>query len=63
MGNKEGLGYCYWSWGLIERSRGNSEGEQAKLSAAVVLFKELGMPRERDAVEAELAKARSAGTS
>jgi tetratricopeptide (TPR) repeat protein len=63
LGNKAGLAYCYWNWGLLERALGNSEGEQAKLSAALTLFRELGMPRERDAVEAELAKARSAGTS
>jgi tetratricopeptide (TPR) repeat protein len=63
LGNKAGLAYCYWNWGLLERALGNSEGEQAKLSAALTLFRELGMPRQRDAVEAELAKARSAGTS
>ena len=58
LGSKSGLAGCYWSWGLIERDLGNSEGEQAKLSAALALFRELGMPRERDLVEAELAKAR-----
>jgi hypothetical protein len=63
LGNKEGLAYCYWQWGLLERALGNAEGEQAKLSAAFALFRELRMPRERDAVEAELAKARSAGNS
>ena len=63
LGNKGGLAYCYSNWGLLERALGNSEGEQAKLSAALALFRELGMPRERDAVEAELAKTRSAGTS
>jgi tetratricopeptide (TPR) repeat protein len=63
LGTKEGLAYCYWNWGLLERALGNSEGEQAKLSTALALFRELGMPRERDAVEAELAKTPSAGTS
>ena len=56
LGNKVGLGYCYWNWGLLERALGNSGGEQAKLSAALALFRELGMPRERDEVEAALAK-------
>ena len=63
LGNKNGLAHCYWNWGGLERALGNSEGEQAKLSAALALFRELGMPRERESVEAELAKARSAGTS
>jgi tetratricopeptide (TPR) repeat protein len=58
LGSKRGLAYCYWNWGLLERALGNPEGEQAKLSAALALFRELGMPRERDAVEAELAKTR-----
>jgi len=60
MGNKASLGYCYWNWGLLERARGNSQDEQAKLSAALAVFEELAMPRERDAVRAELAKARPA---
>ena len=60
LGNKAGLGYCYWNWGLLERALGNSEGEEAKLLAALDLFRELGMPRQGDAVEAELAKTRGA---
>jgi len=63
LGNKSGLAYCYYNLALIERAHGNSKGEQEKLSAALALFQGLGMPRQRDAVEAELAKARSAGTS
>jgi tetratricopeptide (TPR) repeat protein len=55
--SKRNLAFCYWNWGRLERARGNSEGEQAKLSAALALFRELGMPGERDLVEAELAKA------
>ena len=63
LGNKTGLAYCYWNWGLLERTLGNSAAEQTKLAAALALFRELGMPRERDAVEAELAKSRAAGTA
>lgn len=42
------------------RARGNREEEGAKLSASLALFQELGMPGERDKVEAELAKTRAA---
>ena len=63
LGNKDCLAHCYWNWGLLERALGSSEGEEAKLSAALDLFRELGMPRERDAVEAELAKAWAEGSS
>jgi len=63
LGNKSGLAYCYWNWGLLERDLGHPEAEQAKLSAALSLFRELGMPRETKAVEQELAKARAANAS
>ena len=56
LGNMSSLAICYWAWGLLERAFGNHEAEREKLSAALALFSELGMPRERDAVEAELAK-------
>ena len=61
LGNKSSLGYCYWSWGLLERDFRNHEAELDKLSRALALFTELGMPRQREAVAAELAKARAAG--
>ena len=63
LGNKRSLGYCYWNWGLLERALGNPDGEQSKLAAALALFEELRMPRERDAVAAELNKTRGAGGS
>jgi tetratricopeptide (TPR) repeat protein len=63
LGSKVSLGYCYWNWGLLERAFGTPEAERAKLSAALALFQELGMPRETEAVEAELAKTRSAEAS
>jgi tetratricopeptide (TPR) repeat protein len=61
LGSKVGLAYCYCHWGKLERALSNAVGEQAKLSAACALFRELRMPGERDAVEAELAQ--SAGNS
>jgi hypothetical protein len=48
---------------LLERVRGDAAGELQKLSAALTIFQELKMPRERDAVQAELAKTRATGTS
>ena len=54
LANKTGLGYCYWNWGLLARARGEHETEAAKLHAALDLFTALSMPRERDAVRAEL---------
>ncbi len=56
LGNKRGLGYCYWNWGLLGRSQGDHKTERAKLQQALALFTELKMPRERDAVQAELNK-------
>jgi hypothetical protein len=61
LGNKSGLAYCLWGLGLLERARGHSEDEQAMLAAALAHFRELGMPCEGDAVEAELAKTQSVG--
>jgi hypothetical protein len=56
LGNKNGLGYCYWAWGLLARAQGDRETEKQKLEAALALFSELKMPRERDAVRPELSK-------
>ena len=60
LGKKADLGYCHWNWGLLLRALGDSVGELEKLSAAFALFQELGMPLQRDAVEAELARTRQA---
>ena len=54
LGNKSGLGYCYWNWGLLAREQSDKEAEKRKLEQALALFTELKMPRERDAVQAEL---------
>jgi tetratricopeptide (TPR) repeat protein len=56
LGSRLVLGYCYWSWGLLARAQGDLATERAKLQAALDIFTELKMPRERDAVAAELAK-------
>jgi tetratricopeptide (TPR) repeat protein len=63
LGQKRDLAYCYWQWGVLERTRGNPTEENAKLSAAVELFRALGMPRELQAAEAELATTRQAKSS
>jgi tetratricopeptide (TPR) repeat protein len=56
LGNRRDLGHCYWSWGLLARAQDDWETEQEKLKRALEIFTELKMPRERDAVEAELKK-------
>ena len=48
------LGNCYWSWGLLARHLKDQGVEREKLAAALALFTDLNMPRERDAVAAEL---------
>jgi tetratricopeptide (TPR) repeat protein len=63
LGNRAHLGYCYYYWGLLARAQGDSKTEQEKLSAALDIFTQLKMPRERDFVAAELGKSRSAGIS
>jgi tetratricopeptide (TPR) repeat protein len=54
MGNQEGLGHCYWSLGLLAREMGEPQTEKEKLQAALAIFTKLKMPREHDAVQAEL---------
>src|SRR5207302_177392 len=56
LGDKASLGYCYWNRGLLARAQEQFETEREKLTAALALFTELKMPRERDAAAAELAK-------
>jgi hypothetical protein len=61
LGNKAGLGYCYWSWGLLARAQKDGDTERTKLRAALEIFTELNMPREREAVQDELKKIRRLG--
>ena len=56
LGNRSSLAYCYWNWGLLARAQCDRNTEREKLSAALDIFTELNMPRERDAVRAELEK-------
>ena len=60
LGNKDGLARCYWAWGLLAREQCDRKAEREKLAAALVIFTDLKMPRERDAVRAELEKAAGA---
>jgi tetratricopeptide (TPR) repeat protein len=63
LGAKAMLGYCYGNWGLLARAQNDPKTEQEKLTAALAIFSELQMPRERDRVAAELEKARGASAS
>jgi len=63
LGSKAGLAGCYWSLGRLARAQNDPKTEQEKLTAALAIFTELQMPRERDAVAAELNKAQSASAS
>jgi tetratricopeptide (TPR) repeat protein len=61
LGNRSGLAYCYWNWGLLARKQNDRITEREKLTAALNIFTELNMPRECDAVRAELNKTKAAG--
>jgi tetratricopeptide (TPR) repeat protein len=54
LGNRSDLAYCYWNWGLLARKMKDPTTENQKLQVALAIFTELKMPRERDAVQAEL---------
>jgi len=56
LGLDRDLGYCYWYRGLLARAQGDHKTEKEKLEQALAIFTELKMPRERDAVQAELKK-------
>jgi tetratricopeptide (TPR) repeat protein len=56
LDNRSGLARCYWGWGLLAREQRDRKTEREKLAAALDIFTELNMPRERDAVRAELEK-------
>jgi tetratricopeptide (TPR) repeat protein len=60
LGNRTGLAYCYWNWGLLARAQLDRKTEREKLAAALESFTELNMPREREAVRAELEKTAAA---
>jgi hypothetical protein len=56
LGNRSGLAYCYWNWGLVAREQRDRNTEREKLTAALDIFTELNMSRERDAVRTKLNK-------
>ena len=56
LGTRRDLAYCYWNLGLLAREQRDRNTEREKLAAALVIFTDLKMPRERDAVRAELLK-------
>ena len=56
LGLRRDLGYCYWNWGLLARAQGDRVTEREKLRAALDIFTELKMPRERDAVAGAIAR-------
>ncbi len=53
---KSGLGYCYWQCGSVAQAQGNRRTAKANFQAALEIFAALKMPRERDAVQADLDK-------
>ena len=59
-GTRKGLGYCHWHGGLLAHAQRDSKTEREKLTAALEIFTELNMPRERDEVRAELEKTTAA---
>jgi hypothetical protein len=54
FGNRDGLAYCYWNWGLLAREHDDSKTEREKLERALALFTELKMPGEIKAVQESL---------
>jgi tetratricopeptide (TPR) repeat protein len=56
LGNRSSLANCYWNWGLLAREQRDPKTAREKLAAALEIFSDLNMPRERDAVRAELEK-------
>lgn len=62
LGYKRGLGFCYYNWGPVERALNHPQAEREKLTAAFGIFEDLKMPRERDAVKAELDRTTTGGS-
>ena len=63
LGNRNSLATCYWAWGLLAREQRDHKTEREKLAAALDIFSELNMARERDEVRVELEKTTGAGTT
>jgi hypothetical protein len=54
LGNRNNLAHCYWALGLLAHQQRDSKMKREKLAAALDIFTELNMPREREAVRAHL---------
>jgi tetratricopeptide (TPR) repeat protein len=54
LGIKADLGYCYVNWGILAQDQGDQTLAKEKLQAALAIFTELKMPRQRDDVQANL---------
>ena len=54
LGLKKDLGYCYWQRASLAHTQGDRQTAKEKLKQALAIFTELKMPRERDAVQANL---------
>lgn len=63
LGEMRDLGHCSWSWGLLANHQGDRQTERQKLEQALAIFTDLKMPRERDAVHAELNKCEPSSSS
>jgi tetratricopeptide (TPR) repeat protein len=60
LGNRRSLAYCYWNWGLLAREQRDGNTQREKLAAALEIFTELNIARERDEVRVELEKTAAA---
>ncbi|MGA2263626.1 MAG: TIR domain-containing protein [Acidobacteriota bacterium] len=58
LGDKKALGCCYLNWGLLAREQKDLTAAGERLQKALEIFTELNMPRECDAVRAELEKSK-----
>lgn len=56
LGNKSGLGHCFWESAALEAARGDRAVQKQRLEQALTIFKQLGTPVSRDAVQVELAQ-------
>jgi len=54
LGDRAGLAYCYWNWGVLAKAQNDHATSSEKLNAALGIFTELKMVRERDWVLAAM---------
>ena len=56
LGDRKSLAHCYWIWGVLAKRKNDDANSTEKLKAALAMFTELRMVRERDAVLSEMKK-------